>query len=107
MGLTDGRAQGGPVRFIDREGVARLLEELRGRGYQLVGPTVRDDAIVLDRIDGVGDLPQGIGEEQEAGRYRVVHRDDEERWFGFAHGPDSAKRFLFPARELLATIRRQ
>jgi len=37
------------VRFIDRDGFQDLLEELRARGVELVGPTVRDGAIVLDR----------------------------------------------------------
>ena len=40
------------------------------------------------------------------GRYHLVPRPEDPRYFGFAHGPDSAKRFLFPARELLLEVRR-
>jgi sulfhydrogenase subunit beta (sulfur reductase) len=69
-----------------------------------VGPTVREGTIVLDRIDGPDDLPRGVGEEQEAGTYRLIARDDDRVLW--AHGPDSAKRFLFPARETVATLRR-
>ncbi|HXY71203.1 MAG TPA: sulfite reductase subunit A, partial [Actinomycetota bacterium] len=91
--------------FLEADGFERLLDELIRRGYQLVGPTVRDGAIVLERLDSPGELARGVGERQEAGRYQVTRRDDR-RWFGFAHGPDSAKRFLFPPRELLGTATR-
>jgi len=87
------------VRFIDRAGFDGLLAELRARGYRLIGPAVRDGVIVLDEIDGAIDLPVGVHEEQEAGRYRTEPAGAG-RIFGFAHGPDSAKRFLFPAREV-------
>ena len=60
---------------------------------------------MLDRIEGVGDLPAGIGETQGPGTYRLTHRDDD-RLFGWAHGPDAGKRFLVPPRERLSTIRR-
>jgi sulfhydrogenase subunit beta (sulfur reductase) len=99
---TGGRAT---VRWIDGPGFERLLRVLVERGYQLVGPTVRDGAIVLDRIDGVADLPKGVRVEQEAATYRVVDRADGSL-FRWAHGPDAGKRFLFPAREVLATVRR-
>jgi len=93
------------MRFLEYQGFERLLATLVGDGYELVGPTVRDGAIVLDRIEGAGDLPRGVGEEQGPGSYRLTSREDG-RFFGCAHGPDSAKRFLFPARELLARMRR-
>jgi ferredoxin len=94
------------MQFVDRRGFEGLLTDLVGRGFRLVGPTVRDGAIVLDEIESPAELPRGVGEEQEAGRYRVVRRSDD-RWFGFAHGPDSAKRFLFPGREVLGTAVRE
>jgi len=91
------------MRFLDRPGFDALLRSLVDAGYELIGPTVRDGAIVLDRIDGAGDLPAGVGEEQAPGTYRLTRRDDA-RLFGWAHGPDAGKRFLFPPREALATI---
>src|SRR3990172_4942172 len=94
------------MRFIDRDGLEGLLSLLVERGYELIGPTVRDGAIVLDRIDGVDDLPRGIAEEQGPGTYRLVDRDDE-LLFAWAHGPDSGKRFLFPPREVLSSARRE
>ena len=93
------------MRYLDRDGFDALLSVLSDRGFQLIGPTVRDGAIVLDRIDGIADLPVGVGETQGPGTYRLTDRDDD-RLFGWAHGPDAGKRFLFPPRERLATIRR-
>jgi sulfhydrogenase subunit beta (sulfur reductase) len=93
------------MRFIDREGFEGLLRELVGRGYELIGPTVRDGAIVLDRIEGVGDLPRAVTDEQGPGTYRVLATENQ-RTFAFSHGPDSAKRFLFPAREIMSSARR-
>ena len=96
----------GAVDFIDLEGLEALLAELVRRGYRLIGPTVDQGAITLRNIQGVDDLPRGVGEEQEAGTYRLVRRDDD-LMFGWAHGPQSGKGFLFPSREVLATASRK
>ncbi|HSD48642.1 MAG TPA: 4Fe-4S dicluster domain-containing protein [Actinomycetota bacterium] len=93
------------MRFLDRAGFDALLRALSDGGYRLIGPTVRDGAIVLEEIDGAADLPVGVGETQGPGTYRLTRREDD-RTFGWAHGPDAGKRFLFPPRERLATIRR-
>jgi ferredoxin len=93
------------MKFLDRPGFERLLSALASDGYELIGPTVRDGAIVLERIDGAGDLPRGVREIQEPGGYRL-ERVDDDRLFGWAHGPDSAKPFLFPPREVvLSSVR--
>ena len=55
------------MKHIHRSAFARLLEALTADGYRLIGPTVRDGAIVLDRIDGLDDLPAGVAEEQRLG----------------------------------------
>jgi sulfhydrogenase subunit beta (sulfur reductase) len=72
-----------------------LVGALRERGHTLVGPTVRDGAIVLAEIGGAADLPAGWGDEQEGGRYRLRRRDDA-ALFGYAVGPHSWKRYLHP-----------
>ena len=88
---------------IDRHGFARLLALLAARGYELIGPTVRDGAIVLDRIEGAEDLPRGVRETQGPGTYRLEQTGDD-RLFAWAHGPDAAKRYLFPPRETIQTV---
>jgi ferredoxin len=87
------------------EGLDRLVRALRRRGYRVVGPTVRDQAIVYDEITDAGQLPIGWTDVQDAARYRLRRRDDEAR-FGYAVGPHSWKQFLLPPRLRLARLRR-
>jgi ferredoxin len=96
---------GRPV-VLTRAGLAALLRELRSDGYRLVGPTVRDGAIVHAEISGIEDLPAGVGEEQEAGRYRLFRRTDD-ALFAWATGPQSWKAFFFAPRIQLFQIRRR
>ena len=63
--------------ILERDGLPQLLEALRQRGYQLVGPTVRDGAIVYDELTTVEDLPIGWTDEQKGGTYRLQRRDDD------------------------------
>ena len=74
-----------------------LLEALRRRGYRVLGPQARDGAIVYDDLDSAADLPAGWRDVQAPGSYRLERREDEAR-FGYAVGPHSWKRFLFPPR---------
>ncbi len=81
---------------IAPEAIDKLIRALDARGYLVVGPTVRDGAIVYDELEGAKDLPQGWTDEQEAGRYRLKRRPDD-ALFGYALGPQSWKKYLHPA----------
>jgi sulfhydrogenase subunit beta (sulfur reductase) len=76
-----------------------LLGALGERGYETIGPAVRDGAIVHGEIRSSADLPVGWGDEQEAGRYGLRRRDDQ-ALFGYAVGPHSWKRYLEPPSEV-------
>ena len=86
--------------ILDLQGLQALIDALRGRGYRVIGPTVRDGAVVLADITSVEDLPRGIGDDQAAGHYRTRARDDE-MLFGFAATAQSAKPALFPPDQQL------
>ncbi len=90
--------------LITCEGLQALIDALAGRGYEVLGPAVRDGAIVYDTITRVAELPAGWTDHQDAGRYRLERRDDG-ALFGFAVGPQSWKRFLHPPVETLWTMR--
>jgi sulfhydrogenase subunit beta (sulfur reductase) len=90
---------------IRTDGLAELLRILRTDGYQLVGPTIRDGAIVHAEIAGIEDLPVGWTEVQEAGSYRL-HRRQDGAVFGYSTGPHSWKRFFFVPRRRLWKARR-
>lgn len=83
------------MRVLDPQTLQVLLSVLQERGYTLLGPTVRERAIVYDEILSAADLPWGWTDRQEAGTYRLERRNDDAA-FGFAVGPHSWKRYLFP-----------
>ncbi len=80
---------------IDLAGLAKLIPLLGERGYEVIGPTVRDGAVVLDVIRKLDELPAGWGDQQASGRYRLKKREDD-ALFGFNLGPQGWKRFLHP-----------
>ncbi len=85
---------------IQRNDLQVMFDVLLKRGFTPVGPTVRDGAIVYDELNGVADLPEGWGDEQEAGSYRLIKRDDK-ALFGFNSAAHAWKKYLFPPRTKL------
>ena len=92
-----GDAPGGdvPSVVIRAEDLNLLFDALRQRGFTVVGPTIRQDAIVYDELPSADALPAGWTDEQAPGSYRLRRRDDG-ALFGYAVGPHSWKRYLFP-----------
>lgn len=82
---------------FDRKEFTRLLQALKERGYTVIGPTVRDGAIIYDEVAAAEDLPVGWQDEQEGGKYRLSKRDDD-ALFGYNVGPHSWKKYLHPPR---------
>jgi ferredoxin len=82
-----------------------LVDGLVTRGYRVLGPIVRDGAIVYDDLASASELPVGVTDVQEAAQYRLAQREDEAR-FGYAVGPHSWKQFLLPSRVRLWQARR-
>jgi ferredoxin len=90
---------------IDHDQLDRLLDGVRDMGYTIVGPTVGDGAIVYDEVRSTGDLPAGWTDVQDGGSYRLERRSDD-RLFGYAVGPHSWKKYLFPPITRLWTGRK-
>ncbi|MER7154997.1 4Fe-4S dicluster domain-containing protein [Streptomyces lydicus] len=96
----------GTTAVIGTDGLDALIRILAARGRTVIGPTVREGAIVLAEIAGGDELPHGWGVELEAGQYRLRTRPDG-AVFAHSAGPQSWKTFLHPQRERQWTADRQ
>ncbi len=99
-------ASGPAPERVSRADLEHMFKALKQRGYQLVGPAVRNNAIVYDALDAVDDLPVGWTDVHEAGSYRIKRRHDN-ALFGYNLGPHSWKNYLFPPRKRLWSGRKQ
>ncbi|MBA1148620.1 4Fe-4S dicluster domain-containing protein [Ectothiorhodospiraceae bacterium WFHF3C12] len=93
------------MQVIEREELDRLIGLLAGDGYEVIGPTLRDDAIQYGPVRGIEDLPAGWTDEQDGGHYRLRRRDDR-ALFGYVVGPQSWKQYLFPPSQTIFRARR-
>lgn len=85
---------------LDRSALDQLVGLLVADGYHVIGPTVRDDAIVLAELDSGRQLPAGWGVDVAPGQYRLRRRSDA-AVFAYSAGPQSWKQFLHPPRQRL------
>ncbi|HEX2768617.1 MAG TPA: hypothetical protein VHN12_04985, partial [Geobacteraceae bacterium] len=83
------------MHIIQPTDLSHLFIALRGRGYAVVAPMLRDGAIVLDVVSSVDQLPRGVTDVQSPAEYGTARRTDE-AFFGYAVGPHSWKKFLLP-----------
>jgi ferredoxin len=82
-----------------------VVDKLNQSGYRTIGPRVSDGAIVYDDLDNIQDLPIGLVDEQDGGKYRLK-RNEKHAFFDYVVGPHSLKNFLFPPREtILESVR--
>ncbi len=93
------------LAVIDTDGLARLFDVLQARGYDTVGPTVREGAIAYASLASAAELPVGWTDRHGPGYYRLERRDDQAR-FGYVVGPQSWKQYLFPPRQTLFRAQR-
>jgi sulfhydrogenase subunit beta (sulfur reductase) len=92
--MPEASSSAAPERYvISVDGLRALIEALRRQGRRVVAPTVADAAVIYDAIDSLDQLPRGVTDEQEAGRYKLTQRDDG-AYFGYAVGPHSWKKYL-------------
>lgn len=94
--MTEQHLQRSDKFVIGRKDLQQMLDVLHQKGYRVVGPTVRDGAIVYDDLSSVTQFPVGWTDEQDGGTYRLKKRNDP-TLFGYAVGQDSWKKFLSPS----------
>lgn len=94
--------EGGLLRTDDLQA---LIDALMQAGYEVIGPRIDQSAIVYDQVTSATQLPKGWTDLQEPGRYRLQQTGDE-RYFGYAVGPHSWKKYLFPPQAIVASAQR-
>jgi len=91
--------------FLPLAQLSFLLARLRERGYQCLGPTVEQGAIVMRELEPPDALPRGIQAGQTPGRYRLTS-DPLNRYFAWANGPQAIKPQTFAPQESLWRVER-
>lgn len=86
--------------FLARENFQLLLDALMTAGYGCVGPQVRNGAIVYDRISAASQFPSGISGQQQPAQY-TLEKQEHQRLFAWANGPQAIKPYVFASRENL------
>ena len=86
---------GASPRIIAREDFQSLLDVLQHAGYQPIGPTLQNHAIVFDHVSSVDDFPVGSEDQQSGGTYRL-NKTDRPNLFAYHVGPQSWKKLLYP-----------
>ncbi len=82
-----------PIKVLKRSDLTALFDALHKAGYTVIGPTIRDRALVYTTLATADELPAGYHDDQEAGTYLVTKTDDPVV-FGCTVASTSWKRFL-------------
>src|SRR5215469_12999474 len=83
-----------------------LIALLWREEFMVLGPVASEGGVSFQEVRSVVDMPVGMREEQEAGRYRLVAAVAGEI-FGVVNGAGSLKPFFFAPEETLVELRRE
>jgi sulfhydrogenase subunit beta (sulfur reductase) len=92
------------VRYLQRTGLQSLIDVLIAEEFEVIGPTIDQEAIVFRPIRDASELPRGWTDQQQPATYRL-QQPGHDRFFHFNAGPDSWKKFLFPPRQQIGTAK--
>jgi len=84
------------------DAVARLVQNLLGMGYVVVGPTLREGVVRLDELAEPESLASGVVDIQGPGSYATAGGSP--YVFSAVNGPDSAKKYFHPAEVELVKL---
>lgn len=80
-----------------------LIALLWREEFKVLGPVARDGSVTFDEVRRVSDLPVGVRDSQEPGRYRLGPGNAGEV-FGVVNGAGSLKPFFFAPEETLLEL---
>jgi ferredoxin len=85
---------------IEKPELQSIIDRLHEQGYQVIGPTVAESAVVYDEIRSLDQLPIGLIDEQDGGSYRL-RKANVSAYFDYVVGPHSLKKYLFPPQQTI------
>lgn len=91
--------------FLPYQKLNPLLLLLRDMGYTCIGPQVQNGAIIYDELHDANQLPWGVQETQQPGKYELKKIDSNEA-FAWSNGPQAIKPILFKPKESLWQVAR-
>jgi sulfhydrogenase subunit beta (sulfur reductase) len=91
--------------FLPSAQLSSLVVKLMSLGYQCLGPTLENGAIVMRELAAPDALPRGLQAEQAPGHYRLT-QDPDNRYFAWANGPQAIKPLAFAPQEFLWRVQR-
>jgi len=86
--------------FLPHQKLTDVLNHLRAEQYRCIGPQVRENVIIYDTLQSVDQLPWGVQDKQEPGKYELIDSDPSLA-FSWSNGISSLKSFLFKQEEVL------
>src|SRR3989339_70100 len=86
--------------FLPHEKLTDMLNHLRAEQYRCIGPQVQENMIVYDTLPSSDQLPWGVQDKQEPGKYELI-TSDPKRAFSWSNGISSLKSFLFKPEEVM------
>jgi len=87
---------------LSRGKLQALFDVLHHQNYKIIGPVVRDGAIVFEHITSSDQLASGVIDEQQPGRYKLSDSGNK-RNFEWNCGPQALKPLLFKPQQTLWT----
>lgn len=91
--------------FLPHTQLQALIDILKQAHYAVIGPQVKEGAITYASLEEVSQLPWGIRDHQEPGRYHLEKIKEHEA-FSWANGPQALKPLLFKASETVWKVLR-
>jgi sulfhydrogenase subunit beta (sulfur reductase) len=104
--MSTSSTRSGAHRRLAKARLGDLIRYLWQQGFRVLGPVPRNGGVVFDEVREVADLPVGLREEQQPGRYRLVPGVPGEI-FGVVNGPGSLKPSFFAPEEPLLRVHKE
>lgn len=89
--------------YLPKSAFPEFFSVLQQEGYQIVGPQVKDGAIVYNQLSDVDQLPFNYTDDQQAGTYQIADTKSG-KYFSWANGPQALKPLTFSPRETLWSV---